>query len=89
MNEVYERTVIDSPLRRYMIENYLHTYMNKFLDEETAKKGMISRMNMKHGPAFLLDLFETMRQRKGKWRDPSLGTGCEFHIHDDGRGCRS
>ena len=74
-------------MRRYLVENYLHAYLNNSIDEDVAKKGMLSRMNMKHGSSFLLDVFEAMRQRKGKWPNPNTGSGCVFHDHEGGEVC--
>ena len=85
--QVYERTPTDSPLRQYLVENFLHLYMDKKLEEHVAKKAMLSRMKTENGSAFVLDLFEAIRLRKGKWRDPDKGTGCNFHDHDDGEEC--
>ena len=63
--------------------------MNKNLEENVAKKAMLSRMKTENGSAFVLDLFEAIRLRKGKWRDPDKGTGCSFHDHDDGEECET
>lgn len=89
IEQVYKRTSgdSDSPLRRYLVENFLHIYMNRKLEDNVAKKAMLSRMKMENGPAFMLDVFEAIRLRKGKWRDPDKGTGCDFHEHGDGGAC--
>ena len=74
-------------MRRYIVDNYLHTYLDKSLDENVARKGMLSRMSMRNGLAFLLDVFEAIRVRKLRWRDPNAEVGCDFHDHKDGEAC--
>ena len=70
-DQVYQRTHVESAMRRYLVENYLHHYMNIGLGDDVAKNAMLKRMKMKNGLSFSLDMFETIRKRKGKRRDPN------------------
>ena len=74
-------------MRRYLVENYLQRYMNKGLDDGIAQDAMSRRMKIQNGFAFALDMFEIMRKKKGRWRDPNGETGCDFHDHEDGDEC--
>ena len=61
--------------------------MTKGLDDGIAQDAMSRRMKIRNGFAFSLDMFEIMRKKTGKWRDPNRDTGCEFHDHGDGDEC--
>lgn len=77
-------------MRRFLVDNYLHHYMSRGLDDHAAKDAMLKRMKMKNGLLFTLDMFETIRKRRGKGKESNSkkgGSSCDFHDHEDGDVC--
>ena len=61
--------------------------MIKGLEDGIAQDAMSRRMKIRNGFAFALDMFEIVRKKTGRWRNPNRDTGCDFHDHEDGDEC--
>lgn len=87
---MYQRTHSQSAMRRFLVDNYLHHYMSRELDDHAAKDAMLKRMKMKHGLLFTLDMFEAIRKRRVKGKESNSkkeDRNCDFHDHEDGDVC--
>lgn len=89
-DQVYQRTSPESPMRDFMVRQFLHVYMDKKQSSEAAKKMLQSRLQMKQGRAFMVDMLGKMRHQAGRkaWSSPNDGGGCLFHVHEAGVVCQ-
>jgi len=88
-DQVYQKTKPGSPLRSLMVQQFLSIYIEKKQTSKLAAKALCSRLQMKHGKDFMVEMFEILRRRVGRraWPSPHDGDGCVFHYHELGQKC--
>ena len=89
-DQVYQKTKPGSSLRALMVQQFLSIYFGKNKTTESVEEALRARLRMKHGEAFMVDMFETMRRKAGKnsWASQTGEGGCIFHHHELGQQCK-
>lgn len=87
--EIYLKTKTKSPMRAFMVQQFLSVHFSKAQSRETIGKALITRLRMKNGEVFMLDMFEALRCKASKkgWPSPNEAEGCVFHRHVVGEEC--
>ena len=98
VNQIYESTNPQSPLRSYIVDNFL--YKARSLHEDTSLPGPIVATPAQMlkpklttllilNRSFMVDCCETLFQlcTKSEIRDPDAQTGCQYHKHKEGEQC--
>ena len=59
----YQRTFFQSIMRRFVIDNYFHHYMNRKLNDHVVKNSILKRMKIKNDLFFILKMFKIISKR--------------------------
>ena len=90
IRQVYKDTLGDSPLRAYVVDNFLS--LNSLLDAECEDGRPADRLKpqLDYGNhEFVLECYEALIQLtpKSKLRNPHRKRGCNYHKHEDEEEC--
>lgn len=101
IHKIYEETEPQSPLRSYIVDSFLYKSVEwneaRGLSDPinayiilTRKRALENQLDAGNQD-FVLDCYEALFQlcAKSKIRDPDRKTGCVYHTHKEGGGCRS
>lgn len=86
--KIYGQSKQNSPLRKYMVEQFLAKWFDKKVSSDAAMKAFGGALRMDHGEQFVADMFNVMRSKfsNTKWPSPNQGR-CRFHDHEGGDDC--
>ena len=90
IRSIYKVTSRDSPLRSYLVDNFLS--QSSLWDADCENGGRATKLKSQLDYAdkeFVLDCFEALMQltSRSKLRAPDRKKGCTYHKHEDGEKC--